>query len=123
LAEKVRLVADKRADAGRRSPDQQPGFATGDRRLRRASVRTIAERYRRAGRFGTQYRAPELHVGGRRLAPIYCRRGRGSPAGEGIRPDRARRQRRADAVVKPPLTMARRLGRICCLRLHPSAPI
>jgi hypothetical protein len=28
-----------------------------------------------------------------------------------------------DAAVKPLLTMARRPGRICCLRLHPSAPI
>lgn len=39
------------------------GFASDDRRLRRASVKTIAGRYRRAGRFVTQYWTPELHVG------------------------------------------------------------
>ncbi len=39
------------------------GFATDDKRLRKASVKMIAERYRKAGRFATQYWTPELHVG------------------------------------------------------------
>ena len=39
------------------------GFASDDKRLRRASARTIAERYRKAGGFATRYWTPELHVG------------------------------------------------------------
>ena len=39
------------------------GFATDDKRLRRASVKVIAARYGRAGRFSTRYWTPELHVG------------------------------------------------------------
>jgi len=39
------------------------GFASDDKRLRRTSARTIAERYRRAGRFATHYWTPQLQVG------------------------------------------------------------
>lgn len=39
------------------------GFATDDLRLRRASVRTIATRHRKAGSFATRYWTPELHFG------------------------------------------------------------
>ncbi len=39
------------------------GFASDDKRLRRAPARTIAARYRRAGHFPTRYWTPELHVG------------------------------------------------------------
>jgi spermidine synthase len=39
------------------------GFATDDKRLRLASAKIIAERYRKAGRFPTRYWTPELHVG------------------------------------------------------------
>jgi spermidine synthase len=39
------------------------GFATDNARLRRTSVKTIADRYRRAGRFPTRYWTPDLHVG------------------------------------------------------------
>jgi spermidine synthase len=38
------------------------GWASDDARLRRLSVRTIAERYRRAGRFTTRYWTPDVHV-------------------------------------------------------------
>jgi spermidine synthase len=38
------------------------GWATDDRKLRRVSVRTIAERYDKAGRFATKYWTPEVHV-------------------------------------------------------------
>jgi spermidine synthase len=38
------------------------GWATDDRRLRRASVRTIAHRYEKAGCFATKYWTPEVHV-------------------------------------------------------------
>jgi len=39
------------------------GFATDNKRLRQASAKVIAERYRKAGRFSTRYWTPELHVG------------------------------------------------------------
>jgi spermidine synthase len=38
-------------------------FATDNKRLRQASTKVIAERYRKAGRFSTRYWTPELHVG------------------------------------------------------------
>ena len=38
------------------------GFATDDSRLRRLPVKTIAQRYRKAGSFDTRYWTPELHV-------------------------------------------------------------
>ena len=38
------------------------GWATDNARLRHASVKTIAERYRKAGRFPTKYWTPEVHV-------------------------------------------------------------
>jgi spermidine synthase len=38
------------------------GWATDDTRLRRASVKTIAARYRKAGSFSTRYWTPEVHV-------------------------------------------------------------
>jgi spermidine synthase len=38
------------------------GFATNNKRLRRHPVRTIAERYRKAGSFTTKYWTPEVHV-------------------------------------------------------------
>jgi spermidine synthase len=38
------------------------GWATDNRKLRRASVRTIADRYRKAGSFATKYWTPEVHV-------------------------------------------------------------
>ena len=38
------------------------GFATDDKRLRRHSAATIAQRYRQAGSFKTQYWTPEIHV-------------------------------------------------------------
>jgi spermidine synthase len=38
------------------------GWATDDRKLRRVSVRTIDERYEKAGRFATKYWTPEVHV-------------------------------------------------------------
>jgi spermidine synthase len=38
------------------------GWATDNARLRQASIRTIADRYRKAGRFATKYWTPEVHV-------------------------------------------------------------
>ena len=38
------------------------GWATDNAKLRQASVKTIAERYRKAGRFPTRYWTPEVHV-------------------------------------------------------------
>jgi spermidine synthase len=38
------------------------GWATDNAKLRRASVKTIADRYRKAGRFPTRYWTPEVHV-------------------------------------------------------------
>jgi spermidine synthase len=38
------------------------GWATDDTRLRHASVKTIAARYKKAGSFPTQYWTPEVHV-------------------------------------------------------------
>jgi spermidine synthase len=38
------------------------GFATDNKRLRRHPVKTIAQRYRKAGSFSTKYWTPELHV-------------------------------------------------------------
>ena len=38
------------------------GWTTDNVRLRRASVKTIADRYRRAGSFPTRYWTPEVHV-------------------------------------------------------------
>ncbi len=38
------------------------GWATDDAGLRRAPITTIAERYRKAGRFPTRYWTPEVHV-------------------------------------------------------------
>jgi spermidine synthase len=38
------------------------GWATADRKLRQLPVKTIAERYRKAGRFSTKYWTPEVHV-------------------------------------------------------------
>jgi len=38
------------------------GWATDDTRMRQISVKTIAERYRKAGRFPTKYWTPEVHV-------------------------------------------------------------
>jgi spermidine synthase len=38
------------------------GFATDNAKLRRASVKTIANRYKKAGSFSTKYWTPEVHV-------------------------------------------------------------
>jgi spermidine synthase len=38
------------------------GFASDDKRLRRHTAATIAQRYRKAGRFKTMYWTPEVHV-------------------------------------------------------------
>jgi spermidine synthase len=38
------------------------GFATDNAKLRRASVKTIADRYKKAGGFATKYWTPEVHV-------------------------------------------------------------
>jgi spermidine synthase len=38
------------------------GFASDDKRLRRHSVETISQRYRKAGSFKTRYWTPEVHV-------------------------------------------------------------
>ena len=38
------------------------GWATDNVKLRHASVKTIARRYERAGRFATRYWTPEVHV-------------------------------------------------------------
>ena len=38
------------------------GWATDNPKLRLATVKTIADRYRRAGRFATQYWSPQVHV-------------------------------------------------------------
>jgi spermidine synthase len=38
------------------------GFTTDNPKLRRASVKTIADRYRKAGSFSTRYWTPEVHV-------------------------------------------------------------
>ena len=38
------------------------GFATNDRRHRRTPVKTIADRYRKAGSFATEYWTPEVHT-------------------------------------------------------------
>ena len=37
------------------------GWATDDRKLRHVPVKTLAERYRKAGRFATKYWTPEVH--------------------------------------------------------------
>jgi spermidine synthase len=37
------------------------GWATDDKKLREVSVKMIAERYRRSGRFPTKYWTPEVH--------------------------------------------------------------
>ncbi len=56
------------------------GWASDNERLRRASVRTIAARYRRAGRFATGYWTPEVHVAAFAL-PRYIARLAGQPVG------------------------------------------
>jgi spermidine synthase len=38
------------------------GIATDNKRLRRQPVKTIAQRYRKAGSFKTKYWTPEVHV-------------------------------------------------------------
>ncbi len=38
------------------------GWATDNKRLRQTPVKTIAARYRKAGKFATQYWTPEVHV-------------------------------------------------------------
>jgi spermidine synthase len=38
------------------------GWATDNTKMRHLSVKTIAERYRKAGRFQTKYWTPEVHV-------------------------------------------------------------
>lgn len=38
------------------------GFATDNAKLRKTSVKTIADRYRKAGSFATRYWTPEVHV-------------------------------------------------------------
>ena len=38
------------------------GFATNDKRLRQTPAKTIATRYRKAGRFATKYWTPEVHA-------------------------------------------------------------
>jgi spermidine synthase len=38
------------------------GYATDNKRLRRLPAKTIAQRYRKAGAFKTQYWTPEVHV-------------------------------------------------------------
>jgi spermidine synthase len=38
------------------------GFATDNAKLRQASVKAIADRYKKAGRFATRYWTPEVHV-------------------------------------------------------------
>ena len=38
------------------------GFASDDKRLRRQPVKTIAQRYRKAGSFKTKYWTPEVHA-------------------------------------------------------------
>jgi spermidine synthase len=66
------------------------GFATDDRRLRRAAARTIAARYRRAGSFATRYWAPDLHVGAfalpRFIAEVVAAAGGGKRAPRPRRP-------------------------------------
>jgi spermidine synthase len=38
------------------------GIASDDKRVRRHTVATIAQRYRKAGSFRTKYWTPEVHV-------------------------------------------------------------
>ena len=38
------------------------GWATDNTKLRQASVKTIADRYKKAGSFVTKYWTPEVHV-------------------------------------------------------------
>ena len=57
------------------------GFASDDPRLRRSSVRTIAERYRKAGEFTTRYWTPALHVGAFALPRFIAELVDGKPAG------------------------------------------
>jgi spermidine synthase len=38
------------------------GFATDNAKLRRASIKTISDRYKKAGSFSTKYWTPEVHV-------------------------------------------------------------
>jgi spermidine synthase len=38
------------------------GFASDDKRLRQRPVKTIAQRFRKAGSFRTKYWTPEVHV-------------------------------------------------------------
>jgi spermidine synthase len=57
------------------------GFASDNAKLRRVSVATIAERYRKAGRFTTKYWSPEVHVAAfaqpRFIAEVVAKAGRG----------------------------------------------
>jgi spermidine synthase len=39
------------------------GWATDDKRLREVPLKTLAERYKKAGRFATKYWTPEVHKG------------------------------------------------------------
>ena len=59
------------------------GFATDDVRLRHASVKTIAARYRKAGSFKTGYWTPEVHVAAfalpRFIADTVARAGKRRP--------------------------------------------
>lgn len=74
------------------------GFATDNRRLRRAPVRTIAERYRRAGHFATRYWTPELHVGAfalpRFIAGLVAAASPGKGSAKGRKTSTAGRRRR-----------------------------
>jgi spermidine synthase len=38
------------------------GWATDNKRLRQLPIKTLAERYKKAGRFRTQYWTPEVHA-------------------------------------------------------------
>jgi spermidine synthase len=56
------------------------GFASDDKRLRQLPVKTVAQRYRKAGNFKTRYWTPEMHVAAfaqpRFIADIMAKAGR-----------------------------------------------
>ncbi len=56
------------------------GFASDDPRLRRASLRTIAGRHRKAGGFATRYWTPELQLGAFALPRFIADIAAGKPA-------------------------------------------
>src|SRR5262249_7430642 len=69
------------------------GWATDDVKLRRASVKTIADRYDKAGRFPTRYWTPEVHVAALALLRSIAKKvARGARRSSGGAPTPRRRE-------------------------------